>query len=33
MHGMLETANGITLMGADTPNGMEYTPGNNIASR
>ncbi len=31
MHGMLETASGFTLMGADTPPGMEYTPGNNIA--
>ena len=27
MHGMLETENGLTLMGADTPNTMEYTPG------
>ncbi len=26
MHGMLEGENGIVLMGADTPNGMEYTP-------
>ncbi|HET9873869.1 MAG TPA: VOC family protein [Propionibacteriaceae bacterium] len=31
MHGMLESDNGFTLMGADTPTGMEYTPGNNIA--
>lgn len=31
MHGMLETANGLTVMGADTPPGMEHTPGNNIA--
>ena len=31
MHGMLETASGFTLMGADTPPGMEYAPGNNIA--
>ena len=31
MHGMLETDNGYTLMGADTPPGMEHTPGNNIA--
>ncbi|MBA2273218.1 MAG: VOC family protein [Actinobacteria bacterium] len=31
MHGMLETANGFTLMGADTPPGMEHSPGNNIA--
>lgn len=28
MHGELKTDNGLTLMGADTPNGMEYTPGN-----
>ncbi len=27
MHGMLETPAGFTLMGADTPPGMEYTPG------
>ena len=25
MHGMIEGENGIVLMGADTPNGMEYT--------
>jgi PhnB protein len=31
MHGMLETASGFTLMGADTPPGMEHSPGNNIA--
>ncbi len=31
MHGMLETDNGFTLMGADTPPGMEHKPGNNIA--
>ncbi|MDQ3766611.1 MAG: VOC family protein [Actinomycetota bacterium] len=31
MHGMLETDNGCTLMGADTPPGMEHSPGNNIA--
>jgi PhnB protein len=31
MHGMLETDSGFTLMGADTPPGMEHTPGNNIA--
>jgi PhnB protein len=30
MHGMLETEGGLTLMGADTPPGMEHTPGNNI---
>lgn len=27
MHGMLETTNGLVLMGADTPNSMEYVPG------
>jgi PhnB protein len=31
MHGMLETERGFTLMGADTPPGMEHNPGNNIA--
>jgi PhnB protein len=31
MHGMLETDRGFTLMGADTPPGMEYNPGTNIA--
>ena len=31
MHGMLETDNGFTLMGADNPPGMEYQPGNNFA--
>ncbi len=31
MHSMLETDNGFTLMGADTPPGMEHNPGNNIA--
>lgn len=31
MHGMLETDRGFTLMGADTPPGMEHNPGNNIA--
>ncbi|HVL93802.1 MAG TPA: VOC family protein [Acidimicrobiales bacterium] len=31
MHGMLETDRGFTLMGADTPPGMEHTPGNNIS--
>ena len=31
MHGMLETDSGFTLMGADTPPGMEYQPGNNMA--
>ena len=31
MHGQLETDNGFTLMGADTAEGMEQRPGNNIA--
>ncbi|ATW48399.1 VOC family protein [Streptomyces xantholiticus] len=31
MHGMLETDRGFTLMGADTPPGMEHKPGNNFA--
>ena len=31
MHGMLEAPNGMVLMGADTPNTMEHTPGNNIS--
>ena len=31
MHGQLETDNGFTLMGADTPPGMPYSPGDNIA--
>jgi PhnB protein len=31
MHGMLETDSGFTLMGADTPPGMEHNPGNNIS--
>ena len=31
MHGNLETDRGFTLMGADTPPGAEYNPGNNIA--
>ncbi|MGH9216266.1 MAG: VOC family protein [Acidimicrobiales bacterium] len=30
MHGMLETDSGFTLMGADTPAGMEHNPGTNI---
>src|SRR5207248_755736 len=30
MHGMLETPNGFTLMGADTPPGGEHNPGDNI---
>jgi PhnB protein len=31
MHSMLETDGGFTLMGADTPSGMEYQPGTNIS--
>ena len=31
MHGMLETDSGFTLMGADTPPGMELNPGDNMA--
>ena len=31
MHGMLETPAGFTLMGADTPTGMDHTPGTNIS--
>ncbi|MFF4257911.1 VOC family protein [Streptomyces sp. NPDC001663] len=31
MHGMLETAGGFTLMGADSPPGMEHTPGSNFS--
>ncbi|MGQ0837448.1 VOC family protein [Actinokineospora sp.] len=31
MHGMLETESGFTLMAADTPPGMEHSPGTNIA--
>ncbi|MYR46340.1 VOC family protein [Streptomyces sp. SID5910] len=31
MHGMLETPSGFTLMGADTPPGMPYNPGNTFA--
>lgn len=30
MHAMLETDSGFTLMGADTPPGMEHNPGDNI---
>lgn len=30
MHSQLETPSGFTLMGADTPPGMEYTPGSSI---
>ncbi len=31
MHALLETDGGLVLMGADTPNSMEYTPGTNYA--
>ncbi|MEU4353350.1 VOC family protein [Streptomyces virginiae] len=31
MHGMLETAGGFTLMGADNPPGRQHDPGNNIS--
>jgi PhnB protein len=31
MHGMLVSPTGLTLMGADTPNSMEYHPGDNIS--
>ena len=31
MHAMLETDSEFTLMAADTPNGMEYNPGNNVS--
>jgi PhnB protein len=30
MHGLLETEDGLTLMGADSPPGMARTVGNNI---
>jgi PhnB protein len=30
MHGMLEADNGLALMGADTPTGMEHSVGSNI---
>jgi PhnB protein len=30
MHGMLETPSGYTIMGADTPVGMDHNPGTNI---
>ena len=29
MHSMLVTGNGLTLMGADTPNSMDFSPGSN----
>lgn len=31
MHAQLETGSGMTLMGADTPPGMDYTPGTTMA--
>ena len=31
MHGMLTTTQGLVLMGADTPNSMEYHPGSSIS--
>jgi PhnB protein len=31
MHAVLEADNGITFMGADTPNSMEYRPGTNVS--
>jgi len=31
MHAMLETDSGFTLMGADTPQGMQHTPGTAIS--
>jgi PhnB protein len=31
MHATLETDQGLALMGADTPSGMDYSPGNNIS--
>lgn len=31
MHAQLNTDRGFTLMGADTPPGMEYSPGTNMA--
>jgi PhnB protein len=31
MHAQLETPGGFTLMGADTPPGMQHDPGTNIA--
>lgn len=31
MHSQLETPGGLTLMAADTPNGMEHHPGSSIA--
>jgi len=31
MHGMVTSPNGLTLMGADTPSRMPYTPGDNLS--
>lgn len=31
MHSMLTTDSGLVLMAADTPNGMEYKPGNTVS--
>lgn len=31
MHSILIAKNGMTLMGSDTPDGMEYKPGSNIS--
>jgi PhnB protein len=31
MHGMLTAGNGLVLMGADTPNGMDLAPGSSIS--
>ena len=31
MHSMLESDHGIVLMGADTPNAMEYTPSQGVS--
>lgn len=31
MHAMLTTGGGMVLMASDTPNGMDFTPGNNIS--
>ncbi|MFZ2177900.1 MAG: VOC family protein [Rhodococcus sp. (in: high G+C Gram-positive bacteria)] len=31
MHSMLATDTGLAIMGADTPNSMDYTPGNNFS--
>jgi PhnB protein len=31
MHAMLETGGGFTLMGADTPTGMQFEPGSRIS--